>query len=77
MELLLTKNINVNEQDYEGTTVIKRLCQFNCNCDDDYEIAKLLLEHGADPTIKDKKGTNAIKAAKENNCDQLINLLKK
>jgi uncharacterized protein YqkB len=77
MQLLLTKNINVNEQDYEGTTVIKRLCQFNCNCDDDYEIAKLLLEHGADPTIKDKKGTNAIKAAKEHNCDQLINLLKK
>jgi ankyrin repeat protein len=76
IELLIEKNININQKDYNGTNAIKSLCQRNCDCNEDIELAKYSLEHGADPTMKDMYGNNAIKTAKENDCKELLNLLK-
>ena len=76
IELLIAKNININQKDYNGTNVIRSLCLRSCDCNDDVELAKFLLEHGADPTMKNLDGNNAIKTAKENDCKELLSLLK-
>ena len=40
------------------------------------EVAKLLLEHGADPTIKDPQGSTAADRAERNAMDQVASLLR-
>ena len=35
-------------------------------------IVKYLIEHGADPTIKDDRGRTALDIARKNNCGEIV-----
>lgn len=58
------------QQDYTGLTPLMKTVFYN-----NIEMAKLLLEHGANPNIKDKYGNTALKYAKEKDNTDIINLL--
>ena len=54
--LLINKGANLNLQDDDGNTPLRRLVFTNGHA----KLMKLLLDHGADPAIKDRDGMNAL-----------------
>lgn len=61
VNLLINYGIDVNHQDVDGCTALHFAI-----CDEQYDLAKLLLNNGADPAIVDKRG--------ESPYDDLVNL---
>ena len=60
IETLLAAGANINWQDRSGYTPI-----IDARMGRNYNTAKLLLDHGADPTIKDKQGHDFVWGLKE------------
>lgn len=54
--LLQQKDAPINHQDYKGKTPLMKAAYFNM-----HEIMELLIEMGADATLADKKGRNALR----------------
>jgi len=71
---LLKNNNNINIQDKDGDTPL-HIAVFLCN----YEIIKILLDHGADTNIKDKYGQTIIHrlyfGINDNNINKILKLL--
>ena len=57
VKFLINRGINPNSRDREGKTALHEVCESN-DGPINLAIAKLLLESGADPTIKDYKGNS-------------------
>jgi hypothetical protein len=79
LKILLDNHANVNEMGENRNTPLMELCDIQAtygtsSCSDVYDVAKFLIEHGADPTIKNVEGNTAIKIAKKTNCKELIDL---
>jgi hypothetical protein len=55
VELLVAHGANVNAANREGTTAI-----FECVVKERVGLARFLMQHGADPTIKDRSGLSAL-----------------
>jgi hypothetical protein len=81
LQILIDNNANVNEIGKNGNTPLMELCimltVFQHKCSDVYDISKFLIEHGANPTIKNAAGNSAIKMIKKSDCYELIELLNK
>ena len=67
---MIQQGANINERNVMGATGLIYAIQFNQK-----EIAKLLIENGADTTIKDKKGNTAMDHARTQGIPELIALL--
>jgi len=66
----IRKRLNINFADPDGCTGLMKAC-LNGHCD----LVKLLLESGADLTLKDKNGQNALHYAVLSKNDKLCKLL--
>lgn len=81
LDLLFKKNYDFNSMNNNNINAINIICMskklsYSFGCEGTYEIAKFLIEHGSDPFAKDFRGYNALKFAKETNCDDLVKLIK-
>lgn len=81
VELLLCNHANINQVSDFGDTAlmeISRLPSNNFDKTEQFKIMSLLLESGADPTIRNQGGKTALEIAIDNNCDVLtVALLQK
>ena len=73
IEILLQCGADVNASCDEGYTPLMIACKSRSY--DDYDIVKTLLNHGADKTLKNKKGFDALHYA-ESIKDDIVSLLK-
>jgi ankyrin repeat protein len=71
-DYLIKKGLDVNAQDIHGETALMDVCYWG-----DYyiDVVKFLLENGADITIKNKAGKDALTIAKERGHSKIIKLL--
>lgn len=70
--VLDTGALNVNQQDEDGNTLLHKVCAYNVNYEtekakDTYRKTKLLLEHGADPSLTNNKDQTAVMLALDDN----------
>lgn len=76
LDLLLIKGANVNDalisKDASGWTALL-LASINC----DYDLAKYLIQHGANVNHTSDEGATALSLAKQERCDNIMMLLKK
>jgi hypothetical protein len=80
LQMLIDNHANVNEIGKNSNTALMELCDNQrvfgiSSCTDVYDIAKFLIENGADPAIKNPQGNTAEKISKKTNCNELIDLL--
>jgi len=80
LQILLDNHANINEIGQNRNTPLMELCDIQAvygtiGCSNAYDIAKFMIEHGADPAIKNIEGNTAIKISKKTNCTELIDLL--
>ena len=68
---LFDKGVTANARGTDRHTAILAATAFNR-----VEMVKLLLKHGADPTLKDDDGINAVQLASEKEFQEIIKLLK-
>lgn len=71
-QLLLNYNINVNEKDANGSTPLIYATLFGHT-----KLAKLLIEKGATPLVKDQTGSSAYDYAQQLSNEELISLFSK
>lgn len=71
MELLIARGANVHAVDCDNESVIFKAAQEGCTTS-----VKVLLNRGADPKVKDKKGRDAAQIAEAGGHDKLAMLLK-
>ncbi|KAL3671563.1 hypothetical protein V7S43_003481 [Phytophthora oleae] len=67
---LLGQEVDVNAQNTFGETALQFCARYGL-----HDCAKLLLKHGADPFIRDRKGISAVEYAQDNHYDDLHQLL--
>jgi ankyrin repeat protein len=61
---------NVNHQNYAGQTALMMASLFGRE-----EIIKLLLEHGANPGLKDNQGNTSIKLAQSQGLSRVVEII--
>ncbi len=71
-EHLLESGIDINQQDDKGATAL-----IYATLSNSVSVARLLLSKGANPHIPTNKGLTVMAIAKNNNLNQLIELLRK
>lgn len=73
IELLLQKGaLNINEQNYLGETALMKAAHDNIS----EEAVALLLENGADVTLRNHNGDTALDIARKTGCIEAVHLLK-
>jgi ankyrin repeat domain-containing protein 50 len=66
-----SNGFDVNAQDVNGKTTLHDAARFGY-----YDTIEVLLEFGANPTIKDKGGRTPLRVAREKNAQNIFDLLK-
>jgi ankyrin repeat protein len=79
-ETLLQQKADPNIQDIQGNTALHDACDYQIGYQDKYilreNIIKLLLQYGADPSIKNNKDQTALDRAQSNGYTHLVKLMR-